>query len=475
MAPRFHTGDLAVVRKAGHYGVGDVVAYRSAVLDTMVLHRIVAVTDGRFDTKGDNNSFIDIDHPSADEITGKLWVRAPEGGRVLAVASASMVPGGAGVLLLGGRRRRTRRGLKVRADHLPVTTLDVPARTWRTVTITCVVVAVATTLLSVVTFTRPALTAATGQADYAQSGSFTYATPVPSDAVYQGGQLRTGDPVFLAILHALDVTFDYRIDGFTPAPTGGDIAMTATIAASNGWQRSIELVAPRQFTGDRTSVVGRLDLAAVRAQIAQAELITGYRGAYTVSVTPRVTTTGSGSGEPGADAFAPALTFDLDAIQLRLTGSPDPASAPIAQLQPRQEGSRNQMSIRSARLGVGGLELPLGALRVLALVLALASTGATMACLRAGSRRLGREGSRIALRHGHRLVDIRTMRNVGEDVTDVRSIDDLAHLAEIHGTSILHERNAYGHLYWCEAGSALYRYSVPAVPTAVPGRGRDVM
>src|SRR5262245_49045395 len=59
MAPRFHSGDLAVVRPADDYKVGQIVAYRSAQLRTVVLHRIIAIKGDRYVFKGDNNDFID--------------------------------------------------------------------------------------------------------------------------------------------------------------------------------------------------------------------------------------------------------------------------------------------------------------------------------------------------------------------------------------------------------------------------------
>ena len=45
MEPGFQTGDLAILRPAGSYAVGDVVAYRSESLDTIVMHRIVSGDD----------------------------------------------------------------------------------------------------------------------------------------------------------------------------------------------------------------------------------------------------------------------------------------------------------------------------------------------------------------------------------------------------------------------------------------------
>src|SRR3954470_16839554 len=84
MEPRFQTGDLAILRSAGSYGVGDVVAYRSVSLDTVVMHRIVAMDGDRFVIQGDNNDWLDEDRPGPDLVLGKLWLRIPRGGKALA-------------------------------------------------------------------------------------------------------------------------------------------------------------------------------------------------------------------------------------------------------------------------------------------------------------------------------------------------------------------------------------------------------
>ena len=64
MEPGFHTGDLAVLRSADSYSIGDVVAYRSASLDTIVMHRIVSGNADGFVTQGDNNDWLDDDRPA---------------------------------------------------------------------------------------------------------------------------------------------------------------------------------------------------------------------------------------------------------------------------------------------------------------------------------------------------------------------------------------------------------------------------
>src|SRR5215217_1726350 len=86
MEPRFHTGDLAVLSPADAYAVGDVVAYRSETLNTVVMHRIVSVDADGFVTQGDNNDWLDEDRPTQDDILGRLFFRVPHGGQVLAAA-----------------------------------------------------------------------------------------------------------------------------------------------------------------------------------------------------------------------------------------------------------------------------------------------------------------------------------------------------------------------------------------------------
>src|SRR5690349_16945347 len=88
MEPKFHTGDLAVIRPDLSYSIGDIVAYESQSLDTVVMHRVVAMDGDRYVIKGDNNDWLDEDHPSDDEILGRLFLRVPSGGKALQAISS---------------------------------------------------------------------------------------------------------------------------------------------------------------------------------------------------------------------------------------------------------------------------------------------------------------------------------------------------------------------------------------------------
>src|SRR5471032_1174457 len=77
MQPHFHGGDLVLVRTETNYRVGQIVAYRSKVLNTVVLHRIIGRDGSRYLFKGDNNNFVDIDHPARSQLVGALWLHIP--------------------------------------------------------------------------------------------------------------------------------------------------------------------------------------------------------------------------------------------------------------------------------------------------------------------------------------------------------------------------------------------------------------
>src|ERR1700758_372770 len=117
MEPRFHTGDLAIVRPVSNYRVGEIVAYWSTVLHTVVLHRIVAKDGNSYEFKGDNNHFIDPDRPTRSELLGRLWLHVPRAGRLLGMlhppVGAPLLCVFVGLLTLFGvkksRRRRRRR------------------------------------------------------------------------------------------------------------------------------------------------------------------------------------------------------------------------------------------------------------------------------------------------------------------------------------------------------------------------------
>jgi signal peptidase I len=83
MEPGFHKNDLAIVKAAPSYEVGDIVTYRDAEMGAFVIHRIIGTEQAHYVLKGDNNLWIDTYRPAQAEIIGRLWIHIPQLGVVM--------------------------------------------------------------------------------------------------------------------------------------------------------------------------------------------------------------------------------------------------------------------------------------------------------------------------------------------------------------------------------------------------------
>ena len=108
MQPSFHAGDLAILRTSGTYDVGDVAAYRSDRLKTIVMHRILTKGPAGYTFKGDNNDFVDPDVVTDKQLLGTLVLRLPKVGAGLRwlVDPLHLALGIGGLFLLFSDRRK---------------------------------------------------------------------------------------------------------------------------------------------------------------------------------------------------------------------------------------------------------------------------------------------------------------------------------------------------------------------------------
>lgn len=113
MLPRYRGGDLVVLRREANYFVGEVVGYHNPQLKITIMHRIIAISDGKLTTKGDNNNFIDPFEPSLSQVVGVEWIHVSRAGLLLLLLRQPLIAGifGAvvGVLAFGGQFVRRRR------------------------------------------------------------------------------------------------------------------------------------------------------------------------------------------------------------------------------------------------------------------------------------------------------------------------------------------------------------------------------
>lgn len=84
MEPAISTGDIVVVKPQDSYGEGDVITFRSG--SDSVTHRIIAVENGRYVTKGDANDSADIRPVPFRQVQGQVLFNLPWLGYLVAAS-----------------------------------------------------------------------------------------------------------------------------------------------------------------------------------------------------------------------------------------------------------------------------------------------------------------------------------------------------------------------------------------------------
>jgi signal peptidase I len=491
MAPRFHSGDLAVVRPADSYKVGDIIAYRSSVLHVVVLHRIIAIHGDRYVVKGDNNDFIDPTRPGRAQVVGKLSVRVAHGGRVMrwlhTPFMAALLTGTMALLLLvGAKQQRRRRGRRGSSNTSATPSVDHPASegilsaNGAAIFVGAGVSGAAFLALGVLGLAHPAAKPVAVKTPYTEKVSFGYNAKATAGPVYPDGIVKTGDPIFLKLVHRVRVKAHYRLDAKAPQRLGGTMEVLLRLTSPTGWSRTVQLAAPKRFTGDYASADVMLDLPHLQSVIRKVERLTGGAAgvAYDLSVVPRVHVTGTLASQPLTTDYAPALSLRLDALQLRSAAAPPAAADPpasasdkaTAALNPSRRGMVAAATIRPNSLHVRGHDLmSVTTARWIAVIGFLL---AASAALLTGLRLLDDRSDPTAHihRYRHLIVPIAgTTYDPARPPIDVTSINALAQLAERSERLILHEQRNGADTYLVDDEGTLYRYQAhPARALQLP-------
>jgi signal peptidase I len=479
MEPRFHTGDLAIVRSQSNYRVGEVVAYQNHQLHTIVLHRIVGREGDRYLFKGDNNNFVDPEHPVASQLIGALWIHIPGVGLRLQSIRSPLVMGillFVGMLLLtGGAFARTqgRRHRQRRAGEGAAT----PTFATPTLAVLAIgaLLAIPFLMLALLAFTRSPTKLHPYTVPYRQSGRLSYSAEAPAGPTYPSGQAVTGDPLFAHVLNAVDFSFAYRLRAAGRRSLSGSASLEAAVVSSDGWHTTLQLAPPTRFHGSRALVTGTLDLTSLLALVHSVETATKANGTYTLTLLPRVSASGRVDAVPVHTTFAPKVQFSLTPIEAQpavagggslTTTSPSGEDTALSTFSPSAPGSATGTRTQPASLSLGLGQLSVASARTLArdaLVIIVCAVLAALACLRLA---LGRsqprdESASIRARYGRMVVPVaRVWQLPGVPVIDVEDMDALAQIAEHYDRSILHEVAEDGEAFWVTDESGQFRYAV---------------
>jgi signal peptidase I len=463
MQPRLHTGDLALVRPAADYRVGDVVAYRSTVLHRVVLHRIIGRDGNRYVFKGDNNSFVDPIHPPRAELIGRMWLRVPRGGAILSwlriPAIAALLCGSLALLSLWPARRRRRRPRG--APAMSRRSLRMVSPNAQLLLLGCAVVAVTCLVVGLFAWTRSTTDPVAAKVNYTHTVRFSYRADAPVGAVYPSGTVKTGDPIFLRLVRQVRVKVAYHLASTASRQVAGTQQILLRLSSPTGWSRTISLQPSTPFRGAGAGAWVVLDLDELQALIDRVETLTGTPAgsAFTVDILPRVHVKGTLADETLDDRYTPKLSFQLDPLQLRAGGGGSGADAGGVGFTQSQTGSVAATVATPNHLRLGSHGLQVETARWVALVGYLLAMAVALLTTVRERRRPQDLSMQIHTRYGHLIVPIAAiMHNPAQPIVDVMSIDALAQVAERCERVILHHHRIDAESYLVDDEGTLYRY-----------------
>ncbi len=499
MEPRFHTGDLALVRSQSSYRVGEIVAYHNKMLGTVVLHRIVGRAGNRYLFKGDNNNFIDFEHPTASQLIGALWLHIPGAGASLKSIRSPALVGilvAVGMLFFTGavftrRRRRRRRENRAagNAEHPPRRLPQHAGEPVVSIIAVGLIALLPFVALALLAFTRPTTARRPFAVPYKQSGMLSYSADASPGPAYPNGRAVTGDPLFTHLVNAVNLRLGYLFQSPTKHAITGKASLSATVVATSGWQTTLQLGPTTYFRGDRALVTGTLELKSLLELVDRVQSATAVSsGTYTITLVPHVHASGSLDGMPLSTTFSPKIQFSLNQFELQpvvsgggsvageqpLGGQSLGGQSPASPFAPSTSGSviarRYQplfISLKLARLSVAtARRIALGAIVILLYVLL-----ATLAYVRP---RLRDESTTIRARYGRLIIPVaRVWQLPGVAVIDVADMEALVRIAEHYDRSILYEESNEGEAFWVTDESGQFRYAVGAAAWTMDGEVVD--
>jgi signal peptidase I len=484
MEPLFHKGDLAVVRRASSYEVGDIVLYQSPTIHRPVLHRIIVIQNDHYFFKGDNNHFVDPGYATSSDLLGKLWFHIPKAGKILSWFGAPLhtafLAGIAGGLLLlgGGRGKKRRRGQKRDRGSLPTVKLSAPRRfihrPRKSAENITSLAALSLALVLMIAGFGASLSRTIPVSGYRQTGTFSYvAKTARPDATYPTGFARSGQPLFLSSFKDITIKFAYRFISTLPHHVHGTVSLKALIASDTSWRNLYTLEKTTRFTGDSVKVGGAFDLKQLQTLLTQISLETSSAGSeYTIDLQPVVHIVGTVNGKAVNATFSPVLPFTATPSLLKLNiaqtvappgatyAAPSAASTLAAGLNPQQTGripglAPNYLSFARYHFAVSAVRgVGLG-LAGLALFVFLSKL------LFRRKREVWSVERRIANRYGCVLVDVVSFTDESASSSrsaQVPTFEALATLAQYSERPILRETRGPIPAYAVEDDGRLYVY-----------------
>jgi hypothetical protein len=204
-----------------------------------------------------------------------------------------------------------------------------------------------------------------------------------------------------------------------------------------------------------------LDLCQIESIVNLVEQEAGLKQiSYTLEIVADTSFTASVAGNHISDSFSPKLVFKYDKIHFYLAegdSNTDPLFSTKAGLAGASGSDKNTVSLL-------GLQTPIWLMRFISLLgFGVSLIGLTILGSNLYKTASQSEQALIHLKYGGMLVDVYEQNLApASSIIEIRTIDDLAKLAERQGTMILHMTRNFLHYYFVQNNNTTYRYVVSA-------------
>lgn len=457
MLPNYKTDDLVAVRHQREYAIGDVVAYQHRELG-VVFHRIIDIDGIHFVLQGDNNDFLDLYRPKANEIIGIEWFHLPTAGRTLQqirenpMLLALLAGGMAFFAFMGSSRalffipaRSSRQGKR---RSIPMLEKNQQREEWLSLIF---FIAILFSLGIWFTYHRPLTITTQARTDYEQQILFNYSAMAEGN-VYDAAIIAAGEPVFRRLSDSISLSINYQLLADQISEVSGTYHLYAELSDVNGWKRTIELDPVTVFEGGSADLFATLSFSELQAIIDMVQTQTGVeRAHYNLRIVPVFTLDGLLGGQPIHDEFSAELAFDLSELELRALLDPTEEGNGLIK---RKNGTLIQPVPTANTISVLSYELPISGLRQVSLI------GFTLSCLflggllYAGMREQGgNSAEKLKAHFGDLLIISQTDPfTLSTSRIHLESSNDLLRIAQQSGQAILH----YQSLFTVFDGQVLY-------------------
>jgi hypothetical protein len=325
-------------------------------------------------------------------------------------------------------------------------------------------------VLGAIVLALPAHKASAVTTRYTQQVTFGYSASAPHGPVYPTGAVKTGDPIFLTLVHQIAVSIKYHLETAGSDDIAGTEAVRLQLNGPGGWSRAMTLVPPTHFAGNHTSTEVTLDVPHLQSILDQVEKLTGVspEAQFTLNVVPTVHIKGMLAGRPVKTTFTPAMSFQMATNQLLPGGASTSAgsasaatsSASSVDYNANRNGAVSSPTTTPNTVAALGVSPQVQTLRWIALAGLLLSVGAGVFFFLSRRGEPFEESVRIQAQYGQLIVPIVGGEDLGWPPVDVPNFKALVRLAESGQRLILHNRSNEVDTYMVNDEGTVYRYQV---------------